>query len=237
MFVLTAHSTLSPAERVIRLFTRVRPGEGRSVVLFFATGFLLLFSYYVLKALREAFLLSQFAAEVRAYAVAVIALLLMIIVPVYGIVRRRLEGTRLLRAVILFFAANILIFAAAAWSGARIGFAFFVWVSILGVMVPAQFWAFAADAFNLKSGKRLFPLIMVGGNLGGLAGAKAAHLAIAALTPEGLMLVAAAALLLTLGLFESAGAAVPEGSRALSAEHERRPLNLLGGIGLVLRDR
>ena len=222
---------------MIRLFTRVRPGEGRSVVLFFANGFLLLFSYYVLKALREAFLLSQFAAEVRAYAVAVIAALLMVIVPAYGIVRRRLDGARLLRAVILFFAANILIFAAAAWSGARIGFAFFVWVSIYGVMVPAQFWAFAADAFNLKSGKRLFPLIMVGGNLGGLAGAKAAHLAIGALTPEGLMLVATTALLLSLGMFASAAAAVPEGSRALSAEHERRPLNLLGGIGLVLRDR
>jgi len=235
--VLTDHSELGPAERVIRLFTRVRPGEGRTLLLFFANAFLLLFSYYIVKSLREAFLLSQFSAEVRAYAVAVIALLLMIIVPAYGIVRRRLDGARLLRAVILFFAANMVIFAAVARSGTRIGFAFFVWVSIFGVMVPAQFWAFAADTFNLKSGQRLFPLIMVGANLGALAGAKAAHLAVAKLTPEGLMLVAPAALLFTLAVSGPAAAAAPEGSRALSAEHESRPLNLLGGIGLVLRER
>jgi len=78
---------------------------------------------------------------------------------------------------------------------------------------------------------------MVGGNLGALAGAKCAHLAVAALTPVGLMLVATGALLLTLAISGPAAEAVPEGSRALSAEHERRPLNLLGGIGLALRER
>jgi AAA family ATP:ADP antiporter len=235
--MLTDHSNLSPAERVITLFTRVRPGEGRSLLLFFAHAFLLLFSYYVAKALREAFLLSQFPAEVRAYAVAVIALLLMILVPAYSVVRRRLDGARLLRAVILFFAANMVIFGILARSGMRVGFAFFVWVSIYGVMVTAQFWAFATDAFNLKSGQRLFPLIMVGGNLGALVGAKSAHLGVAVLTPEGLMLVATAALLATVGISGRAAAAVPEGSRASCANHEREPLNLLGGIGLALRDR
>jgi ATP:ADP antiporter, AAA family len=235
--MLADHADFTPAERVIRLFTRVRPGEGRSLMLFFANSFLLLFSYYVAKALREAFLLSQFAAEVRAYAVAVIALLLMVIVPVYGMVRRRLDGLRLLRAVIVFFAANMAIFAAVAWSGTRIGFAFFVWVSIYGLMVPAQFWAFATDTWNLKSGQRLFPLIMVGGNLGALAGAKCAQLAVAALTPEGLMLAASAVLLATLAFSGPAARAAPEGSRAASREHDKRPPNLLGGIGLVLRER
>ena len=235
--MITDHGRLTPAERLIRLFTRVRPGEGRSTVLFFANAFLLLFSYYIAKALREAFLLSQFSAEVRAYAVAVIALLLMFIVPAYGLVRRRLDGARLLRAVILCCAAVMVIFAGVAWSGRRIGFAFFVWVSIYGVMVTAQFWAFATDALNLKSGQRLFPLIMVGGNLGALAGAKCAQFLVSAITAEGLMLVATAAVLLTLALSGRAAAAVPEGSRALSAGQERRPPNLLGGIGLVLRDR
>jgi ATP:ADP antiporter, AAA family len=236
--MLADHARLSPAERVIKLFTRVRPGEGWSVLLFFANAFLILFSYYVAKALREAFFLSRFSAEARAYAVAVIALVLMFVVPAYGVVRRRLDGARLLRAVVLFFAACMVAFAAIARSGGQIGFAFFVWVSIYGVMVPAQFWAFAADCFNLKSGQRLFPLIMVGGNLGALAGAKSAQLAAGALTPEGLMLVATAALLVTLAISGRAAAAVPGGSRAASVEHEHsKPPNLLGGIGLVLRER
>src|SRR5262249_31212125 len=158
---------------------------------------------------------SQFPAEGRAYAVAVIGLLLMIIVPAYGVVRRRLDGARLLRAVILFFAVNMVSFAAVAQSGTRIGFAFFVWVSICGVIVRARLRASAADALPLKTGQRLFPLIMVGGSFGALAGAISAMLAVAALTPEGLMVASPAALLLTLGISGAAAAAVPEGSRAV----------------------
>jgi hypothetical protein len=87
-------------------------------------------------------MLTKFSAEVRAYATAVIALLLMLLVPLYGVVRRWLDGAKLLRAVTAFFALNMLIFAIIAWGGANIAFAFFVWVSIYGVMVVAQFWAF-----------------------------------------------------------------------------------------------
>jgi AAA family ATP:ADP antiporter len=228
---------LSPFERVLTLFTRTRPGEGRSVALFFAHGFLLLFSYMIVKALREAFMLTKFSAEIRAYAVAVIALLLMLLVPLYSVVRRRLDGARLLQAITIFFALNMLLFAVIARTGVNIAFAFFVWVSIYGVMVIAQFWAFAADSFNLKSGQRLFPVIMVGANLGALAGAKCAQLAVASLTPIGLMLVSTAALLATLAIATPERRAVPSGSRAIAMEALVRPPRLLGGIGLVLRDR
>ena len=82
--MLTDNSGLSPFERLLTLFTRMRPGEGRSTFLFFLHGFLLLFSYLIVKALREAFILTDFSAEVRAYGVAVIALVLMFLVPAYG---------------------------------------------------------------------------------------------------------------------------------------------------------
>ena len=235
--MLTDHSGLSRFERVLTLFTRVRPGEGRSALLFVLHGFLLLYSYQVVKALREAFMLTKFSAEVRAYAVALIALLLMLLVPMYTAVRRRLDGERLLRAVTAFFASNLLLFWAAAAAGLPIAFPFFVWVSIFGVMVIAQLWAFAADSFNLKSGQRLFPVIMVGANLGALAGAKSAQLAVSTLTPVGLMLVATLVLLATLVLAGPERRAVPEGSRPVVAEHGAPVPRLLGGIGLVLRDR
>jgi AAA family ATP:ADP antiporter len=236
--MLTDHSGLSPIERLMALLTRVRPGEGRSTVLFFLQAFLLLFSYYIVKTLREAFILTEFSAEVRAYAVAVIALVLMVLIPIYSAVRRRLDGQQLLRAVTWFFAANMLLFAGAAAAGISIGFTFFVWVSIYGVMIAAQFWAFAADTYNLKSGQRLFPLIMIGGNLGALAGGKGAQLAVAAFSPIGLMLLATALLLVTLAISGPARSGVPEGSRALMAERSHRPPpRLLGGIALVMRDR
>ena len=89
--MLTDQSGLSPFERLLSLFTRVRPGEGRSVALFFTHGLLLMSAYYIVKALRESFMLTQHSAEVRAYAVAVIALVLMllVLVPVLLYLKRR----------------------------------------------------------------------------------------------------------------------------------------------------
>ena len=55
----------------------MRPGEGRAAFLFFMHAFLLLSSYQVVKALREACMLTKFSAETRAYAVALMALVLM----------------------------------------------------------------------------------------------------------------------------------------------------------------
>jgi AAA family ATP:ADP antiporter len=235
--VLTDHSGLSPFERLLTLFTRVRPGEGRSTLLFFLHGFLLLFSYYIVRALREAFILTDFSAEVRAYGYAVVALVLMFVVPAYGAVRKRLDGERLLQAVTVFFAVNMLGFSAAAYYGISTSFTFFVWVSIFGVMMIAQFWAFAADTFNLKSGQRLFPVIMMGANLGALAGGKFASIAVGELQPLGLMMVATLVLAATVVFARPARAATPEGSRAVSPEHGTAPARLLGGIELVLRNR
>ena len=216
----------------------MRPGEGRSTFLFFLHGFLLLFSYLIVKALREAFILTEFSAEVRAYGVAVIALVLMFVVPAYGAVRRRLDGARLLQAVTLFFALNMLGFAAAAYFGISTSFTFFVWVSIFGVMIIAQFWAFAADTFNLKSGQRLFPVIMMGANLGALAGAKFAAVAVDALQPVGLMVVATARARRDAARRQSRPRGGAGGiARAVAGARRQAAPKLLGGIELVLRDR
>ncbi len=235
--MISDHAGLSRFEQFLSLMTRVRPGEGRAAFLFFLHGFLLLSSYQVVKALREALILTRFSAETRSYAVAVTALVLMIIVPLYGSVRRHLDGARLLRAVTVFFVVTMPMFAALAHAGVSIAFPFYVWVSIYGVMVVSQMWAFAADSFNVKSGQRLFVVIMLGANLGALVGAKFTQLAAAGLSPMGLMILATGILGATLFLAGPERAAVPDGSRAISAEHGRRVSRLLGGIGLVLRDR
>ena len=234
--MLADFASLTRFEKVLCLFTRVRPGEGRSVALFIAQSFLLLFSYYIVKAQREAFVLSEFSAEVRSYAVASIALLLMVLMPAYTALRRRVDGERLIETIILVFAATLLVFCALFALGVRSGFAFFIWVSIFGVAVVAQFWAFAADTFNLKSGQRLFPVIMVGANLGGLVGARAAVYGAEHLSPVELMLVATVALIATIAFARPARRSVPEGSRAALVREGNASGALLGGIALVFRD-
>jgi AAA family ATP:ADP antiporter len=235
--LITDHAGLTPFERLLSFITRIRPGEGRAAFLFFMHGFLLLSSYQVVKALREAFILTKFSAETRAYAVALVALVLMFVVPFYGWVRRHLDGARLLRAVTLFFVLTMPLFAILEQAGVSIAIAFFVWVSIYGVMVVSQMWAYAADSFNVKSGQRLFVVIMLGANLGALAGSKIAELAADALSPIGLIVLAAGILSATLLLAGPERAAVPEGSRAITVESSRPVPRLLGGLSLVLRDR
>jgi hypothetical protein len=61
------HANLTRFERLLTLVTRVRPGEGRAAFLFFLHGFLLLASYQIIKAQREAFILTKFSAETSAY--------------------------------------------------------------------------------------------------------------------------------------------------------------------------
>ena len=231
------HASLTRFERLLSLVTRVAPGEGRTAFLFFLHGFLLLASYQVVKALREAFMLTKFSAESRAYAVAVMALVLMLVVPLYGRLRHHLHGAQLLRAVTVFFVVTLPLFAVLSHYQIPIAFPFFVWVGIYGLLVVSQMWAFAADSFNVRSGQRLFVVIMLGANLGALAGSKFAQVAVAGLTPMGLMILATCTLGATLFLAAPERAAIPPGSRAIEIDRSRPVPRLLGGIGLVLRDR
>jgi ATP:ADP antiporter, AAA family len=231
-------SNYTRIDRLLSYVTRIRPGEGHAALLFFLHAFLLLSSYQMAKALREAFMLSKFSAETRSYAVAAMALVLMIAVPLYGRLRRSMDGAQLLRAVTLFFAVTLPVFAVLFHNGVPIAFAFYVWVSIYGVMVVAQLWAYAADSFNVRSGQRLFIVIMLGANMGALAGAKFTGLAVDLLKPMGLMIFATCTLGCTLLLARPERAAVPLGSRAVPAARRVAPApQLFGGIGLVLRDR
>ena len=126
------HARLSRFERLLSLVTRVAPGEGRTAFLFFLHGFLLLASYQVVKALREAFILVKFSAETRAYAVAAMALVLILVVPLYGRLRHHLDGARLLARRHIFFLVTLPLFALLAHYQIPIAFPFFIWVGIYG---------------------------------------------------------------------------------------------------------
>ena len=71
-------------ERSLGLFVALRPGEGAGRFVFMAYGFLVMFSYYMLKTLREPLLLAKATAETKSYAYAVIALILLFVVPAYA---------------------------------------------------------------------------------------------------------------------------------------------------------
>jgi AAA family ATP:ADP antiporter len=183
-------------ERALSVLTDVRTGEGAGVLLLGLNVFLLLGSYYLIKTVREALILSEGGAEVKTYAAAGQALLLLAIVPAYGAFASRVNRIRLITWVTLVFVANLLLFYAFGVWGAREGIVFFLWVGIFNVFIIAQFWAFANDLYSESQGKRLFPAIALGGALGAVAGAQVAAVSIRATGPYGLMLASAGVLVL-----------------------------------------
>ena len=75
---------LNPVDRFLRLFADVRAGEGATALLLSTNVFLLLTSYYIIKALRDGLILGEFGAEARSYTSAAIVGVLAIGVPLYG---------------------------------------------------------------------------------------------------------------------------------------------------------
>ena len=67
-------------------------------------------------------------------------------------------------------------------------------------MVVAQFWSYANDVYNNESGKRLFPLVALGGNVGEFAGAGIADAFLVYLNEFELLVVAAAMLVACIGI-------------------------------------
>jgi ATP:ADP antiporter, AAA family len=159
-------------DRIFGVFADVREGEAATALLLMFNIFLLLASYYLLKTIREPLILAApgGGAEVKSYAAAAIAGLLIILVPMYSALASRVSRVRLINFVTLFFIACLVVFFILSRSGVPIGVPFFIWVGIFNLMVIAQLWAFANDVYTVQEGKRLFAIVGFGASLGAIAG-------------------------------------------------------------------
>jgi AAA family ATP:ADP antiporter len=187
--------------RVFRLVSAVRPGEVVTALLLTLCVFLLLTAYYLLKVAREPLILLGGGAEVKSYAAAGQALLLVILVRGYDALARRVDRLRLIGGVLLFFTLNLAVFWGLGAAGVPLGVPFFLWVGIFNVTLIAQFWSFANDIYTPEQGGRLFAVLGIGSSVGAVVGAYVAGELIGPLGPYGLMPVAGLLLLVCLGLF------------------------------------
>jgi AAA family ATP:ADP antiporter len=230
----------SPIDRalsvLLRPFARVEPSEALTAVVMTLTVFLLLTAYYLLKTAREPLILLHGGAEVKSYAAAGQAVLLLGFVQLYGSVARRVGRMRLLLGVYLFFAANLLLFAALTRAGLAVAVPFYLWVGVYNYTSIAQFWGYASDVYSPEQGKRLFAVIGVGSSLGAVAGAHLAKLVVP-LGPQAMMLGAAILLGVICGLllWVNARMAPPVATPATKVDAE--PLSHESAFSLLARDK
>jgi AAA family ATP:ADP antiporter len=188
----------SSLDKLLGLFAEVRSGEATSALLLASNIFLLLAAYYVLKTVREPLILTLGGAELKSYAAAGQAAVLLLVVGAYSRFAARFDRIRLITGVTAFFILNLVLFYVLGVAGAPVGFAFFVWVGVFSLFVVAQFWGFANDVYSEEQGKRLFPIVGVGASLGAWVGSLSAERLFKTLNPETgaytMMLIAAGGL-------------------------------------------
>jgi AAA family ATP:ADP antiporter len=173
----------------------VSASEDEAAPLAWATvyGFCILFSYYVLRAVRD-----EISAADRGnlqYLWTAVFFAMLVVVPIYS-----WAGSRWARGVFVplvnrFFIANLVLFYAALVllpEGARawIDRVFYVWASVFALFAVTVFWGFMVDCFGNAQGKRLFGFIAVGSSLGAIAGSALTAALAQKLPPFTLLLVA-----------------------------------------------
>lgn len=214
----------------------MRQGEALGAILLGLNVFLLLGSYYLLKTVREALILSQSGAEVKSYAAAGQAVLLLVFIPLYGMLGARLTRVKLIACTTLFFVGNLALFHWGGQRGWREGIAFYLWLGVYNNFVVAQFWGFANDIYTEEQGKRLFPLVGIGSSLGAWLGAEFAKRIYTPLGPYNIMLLVGAILLACLLLTWVVNRNSAGQSRK-QRELAERKLSAEGGFQLIFNDR
>jgi ATP:ADP antiporter, AAA family len=162
-------------DEVLRAFADVRGGEGLTAVLLGVALFVGLFGYYLLKTVREPWVLATGGAELRSYATGIQAVVLMAFLPAYAAVARRVSRAHLVLGTSVFYLVCIEVFSVLAWLQVPfVGLIFHVWLGIYVLTTVAQLWSVANDLYGRDRGARLFPLVAIGAPLGSALGALAA---------------------------------------------------------------
>ena len=231
----------SRLEKILSMFAEVRPGEGLTALLLMLNVFTLLTAYYVIKPVREALILSESTAEVKSYASAGQAALLLLIIPLYGLLAKRVNRLWLINGVTAFFITNLFLFFALGKLGTHLGVVFYLWVGLFNVMIIAQFWAFANDLYSKKKGERLFGLIGIGASIGAILGAALARQLFDPIGPYAMMVVTAVllALCMILTTVVNRREKLHQEPAAVADQSERsdKPLGTAGGFQLIFGSR
>ena len=229
------------SHRLLRIFGDVRAGEGRRVALFGLQIFLLLTAYYLLKTVREPLILlwglwGLQGDELKIYATSAQALLLLVVLPLYGVLAARVHRLALVRFTLIGFIAALGVFMVLGIAHVPIAAPFYMWLGIVSLLGVAQFWSLAADLHTRQAGERLFGVIAIGGSAGAIVGAQLARLLIKPIGTFGLMGLAAALYAVALVVVElierdhRGPEPLPEHT-APAAPHTR------GAFSLVMSDR
>lgn len=169
------HSERAPPwRRALGRLCDVRDGEFALVGWSWLLVFCLLSAYYVIRPIRDEMGVLGGVNNLQWLFTATL-LAMLALNPAFSALVRRMPRGRFITITYLFFAANLVVFAAvlAASTTATevwIGRVFFVWTSVFNLFVVSVFWALMVDVFTAEQGKRLFGFLAAGATIGAIVG-------------------------------------------------------------------
>lgn len=136
--------------------------------------FCLLLCYYLLRPVRETFGIRG-GYDNLPWLMTGTLVAMALVSPVFAMFASRVPRRVFIPWTYRFFATNILIFCGLLFwlpesTRTKVGYAFYIWLSVFNLFVVSIFWAVVADVFGSDRGKRTFAIAAVGGTLGAIAG-------------------------------------------------------------------
>jgi AAA family ATP:ADP antiporter len=229
-------------QRQLGRFAKVEPREATAVLAAFFLFFFVLGSYFAVRPVRETIgtiLGRAYVADLWLYT----AIFSIAIVPIYGWLVGQVRRSVLLPCIYGFVAVVMVaigISLSADESNRAVGAFFYVFISVLNLMLVSVFWSFLLEMFSSEQTKRLFGFIAAGGTLGALIGPLTTRLAAEAVGTSGILYLGAAGFVgaivcqrILLGIW--APAVVPGVASTPRAADKAVGGNPFAGITIVLK--
>lgn len=141
--------------------------------LMFAYIFLIIASLLIIKPVRNSLFLTKFGVEQLPYVFIFVAVFATLIIQIYSRFSKKYKLNRIIVGTTLIAIASLIFFWILLILNYQHGwfyYAFYIWVSIFGVISTSQFWLLANHVFNAREARRIFGFLGAGAISGGIFG-------------------------------------------------------------------
>jgi AAA family ATP:ADP antiporter len=192
----------NPLSGIAKITAKIEPHELKAVVLAFLYFFFLLGSYFILRPVRDA-MGTHFDENELAQLWTGTFFGAFVTAPIFAWFSSRLKLSTLLPWVYGFIVINLLIFYAlfvAQPESRPLAATFYIWVSVMNMLIISVFWSFMADLFSRSQSKRLFGVVAAGGSVGGVVGPLLTTLLVNVVGVATLLLISAVGFTVVIGI-------------------------------------
>jgi len=228
---------------IIKKIFDFREGESAIASLMFGYIFLIIAVLMIVKPVRNSMFLVHFGVEQLPYVFIMVAFFAAIITWISTKHSEKIQLNNMIIATLLVSMTSLIGFWYLFYSGysrAWVVYAFYIWVSIFGIMATTQFWLLANYIFNAREAKRLFGFIGAGAISGGISGGYLTNFLAPRINTENLIFVGILLLLMCLALFGVIWKKASLKNNSIYSNqpsHTRNQIESVGAIKLIYRSR